>query len=93
MDIPGDTGTRVYRLCPEGGGEDCWNASLDTLVPTEEAPARLPRRAPGGTPQHGPAYAPWDDPFGSPDPSPSLRIRAERGMERFRKSAGTDGAA
>ncbi|MFJ9942012.1 hypothetical protein [Streptomyces erythrochromogenes] len=62
-------------------------------MPTEDAPAPLPRRSPGGTQQHEPEYAPWDDPFGSPDPSPSLRVRAELGMERFRKSAGTDGAA
>ncbi|MFB7979642.1 hypothetical protein [Streptomyces vinaceus] len=93
IDVPGDTGTTVYRLCPEGGGEDGWNTSLDTLVPTEDAPAPHPHRTIGDTRQHGPEYAPWDEPFGSPDPSPSLRVRAERGMERFRKSAGTDGAA
>lgn len=94
IDVPGDTGTTVYRLYAVGGGEEGWNASLDTLVPPEDAPAPLPRRAPGETVQKGPEYAPWGtDPFGSPDPSPSLPVRAERGMERFLKAAGTDGAS
>lgn len=35
VDVPGDTGTTVYRLCPEGGREDGWNASFDTLVPPD----------------------------------------------------------
>ncbi|MFI8338934.1 hypothetical protein ACIF8W_02430 [Streptomyces sp. NPDC085639] len=46
IDVPGDTGTTVYRLCPEGGGENGWNASLDTLVPTEDAPLRSPAGLP-----------------------------------------------
>ncbi|MFI1645789.1 hypothetical protein ACH4XT_02450, partial [Streptomyces avidinii] len=63
IDVPGNTGTTVYRLCPEGGGEDGWNASLDTLVPTEDAAVPLPRRATSDTIQHGPEHAPWDDPL------------------------------
>ncbi|MFE3760356.1 hypothetical protein ACFXPI_01100 [Streptomyces sp. NPDC059104] len=33
VNVPGDTGTTVYRLCPEGGGEESWNASFDHLMP------------------------------------------------------------
>ncbi|GHI68695.1 hypothetical protein Snoj_26130 [Streptomyces nojiriensis] len=93
IDVPGDTGTTVCRLCPEGGGERGWTASLDTLMPTEDAPAPLPHRTPGSTVQNLPKYAPWDAPFGTPDPSSSLRVRAERGMERFLRSTSPDGAA
>lgn len=91
IDVPGDTGTTVYRLCPEGGGEDGWNASLDTLMPAEDAPDPLASGAPGGTVQQEPEYAPWGDSVGSP--SSSLRARAERGLERFLRDAGTDGTA
>ncbi|WP_328300046.1 hypothetical protein OG389_21210 [Streptomyces sp. NBC_00435] len=77
IDVPGDTGTTVYRLCPEGGGEEGWNASFDTLAPPEDVP--------GGAAGQRPEYAPWTD---SPDPSPSLQARAERGMARFLGSAG-----
>ncbi|MGH3804516.1 MAG: hypothetical protein ACRDTD_31135, partial [Pseudonocardiaceae bacterium] len=93
IDIPGDTGTTVYRLCPEGGGDDGWNASLDNLMPAEDAPAPLPNLTPGSTLQQEPEYAPWDDTLGSHDPSPSLRARAERGMRRFLQGAGEDGAS
>ncbi|MGW6821198.1 hypothetical protein [Streptomyces sp. NPDC055005] len=94
IDVPGDTGITLYRLCPEGGGEDGWNASFTTLMPPEDAPAPLPHRTPrSSTVQDRPAYAPWDGPFGNPDPSPSLRVRAERGMDRFLRSASTDGTA
>lgn len=54
IDVPGDTGTTVYRLCPEGGGEDGWNASLDTLVPTGDAPVPLPHRPPAARCSTGP---------------------------------------
>ncbi|MEW2417536.1 hypothetical protein AB0953_27990 [Streptomyces sp. NPDC046866] len=92
--VPEDTGIAFYRLVPEGGGEEGWNASLDTLAPPEDAPAPLPQRMPGATVQHEPEYPPWADPFGdSPDPSPSLKVRAERGMARFLKSAVPDGVA
>lgn len=91
IDIPADTGTTVYRLCPEGGGEDGWNATLDTLMPADDAPAPLPHRNPGGALQQEPEYAPWDETPDGPDPSPSLRARAERGMERFLRGAGEGG--
>ncbi|WP_405442552.1 hypothetical protein OG373_34820 [Streptomyces avidinii] len=93
IDIPGDTGITLYRLRPEGGGEDGWNASLVTLMPPEDAPAPLPHKTPGSTVQDRSEYAPWEDPFGYPEASPSLRVRAERGMDRFLRSAGTDGTA
>ncbi|GHI84120.1 hypothetical protein [Streptomyces xanthophaeus] len=88
IDVPADTATTFYRLTPEGGGEEGWNASLDTLMPAEDAPRPLPCRTPGGAAQDEPEFAPWDDAFGSPDPSPSLQARAECGMQRFLKSAG-----
>ncbi|MEV6731009.1 MULTISPECIES: hypothetical protein [unclassified Streptomyces] len=96
IDVPEDTGTTIYRLRPEGGGAEGWTASLDTLMPAEDAPSQsLPRRAPGSTiqDQPEPEYAPWADPFGGPDPSPALQARAESGMRRFLKSADADGAA
>ncbi|MFJ3976173.1 hypothetical protein [Streptomyces sp. NPDC090021] len=94
MGTPEDTGITFYRLTPEGGGHDGWNATLDTLVPPEDVPAALPRRAPGAAVQPQPECAPWDDPFGdSPDPSPFLRTHADRGMDRFMQSAGADGSA
>lgn len=93
IDVPGDTGTTVYRLCPEGGGEEGWNASFDTLMPPEEAPAPPPSRTPGSTMQQEPEYAPGEDPFDSPAPSPSLQARAERGMRRFLRDPGPDGAS
>ncbi len=93
IDVPNDTGTTVYRLCPEGGGVAGWSASLDTLVPAEDAaPQSIPRRPPANEPQGQPEYAPWDA-SSSPDPSPGLRARAERGMERFSKSADEDDQA
>lgn len=91
IDVPGDTGTTVYRLCPEGGGEEGWNARFDTLMPPKGAPP-LPSRTPGSTVQQ-PEYAPGEGPFGTPDPSPPLRARAERGMQQFLRDTGADGAA
>ncbi|MFE5717625.1 hypothetical protein [Streptomyces erythrochromogenes] len=93
IDIPGDTGTTVYRLCPEGGGEDGWSASLDTLVPPEDVPAPFPHRPPTSTSGQEPEYAPWDDTLAGPGPNPSLRARAERGMERFLRGSGEGGTA
>ncbi|MFE3629053.1 hypothetical protein [Streptomyces goshikiensis] len=90
-DVPGDTRTTDYRLCPEGGGEEGWNAALDNLMPPQDAPARLPSRIPDSTVRQEPEYAPWEDPFTGPGPSPSLRARAERGMQRFLRAAGADG--
>ncbi|WP_332757327.1 hypothetical protein [Streptomyces sp. MT206] len=88
IDVPGDTGTTVYRLCPEGGGEEGRNAAFDNLMPPEDAPAPLTSRIPGSTVRQEPEYAPWED----PGPGPSLRARAERGMQRFLQDAGADGA-
>ncbi|MFJ3964133.1 hypothetical protein [Streptomyces sp. NPDC090036] len=93
IDVPAETATTFYRLTPEGGGEEGWNASLDTLMPAEDVPHPLPRRTPGGTGQDEPEYAPWNGAFDSPDPSAALQARAEQGMERFLKAAGEDGAA
>ncbi|MFJ5637603.1 hypothetical protein ACIQF5_33835 [Streptomyces goshikiensis] len=93
-DVPGGTGTTVYRLCPEGGGEEGRNAAFDNLMPPQDAPAPLTSRIPGSTVQQEPEYAPWEDlcPGPGPDPSPSLPARAERGMQRFLRAAGADGA-
>lgn len=91
IDVPGDTGTTVYRLCPEGGGEDGWSASLITLMPAENPPAPQFPRPSDSAVRHQPEYAPWDDRFGIPDPSPSLQARAERGLERFLRDTGADG--
>ncbi|MCX5155649.1 hypothetical protein ACWGCI_12725 [Streptomyces sp. NPDC054949] len=77
MEVPKDTGITFHRLTPEGGGEEVWNASVDTLMPPEDVPS--------GAAGQQPEYAPWAD---SPDPNPSLQARAERGMERFLGSAG-----
>ncbi|MFF4423421.1 hypothetical protein ACFY04_22020 [Streptomyces sp. NPDC001549] len=77
IEVPEDTGITFYRLTPEGGGEEGWNASVDTLMPPEDVPS--------GAAGQQPEYAPWAD---SPDPSPSLQARAERGMARFLGSAG-----
>ncbi len=93
IDTPEDTGTSVYRLCPEGGGGEEWSASFEALMPPEDAPAPLPVREPGAAAPSEPEYAPWDDAFDSPDPSPSLRERAERGWDRFLRRAGEDGAS
>ncbi|AWZ03574.1 hypothetical protein DRB96_26160 [Streptomyces sp. ICC1] len=93
IDVPEDTGTTVYRLCPEGGGEDGWTASLTTLMPAEDVPARLSAGTTDSAVRHQPEYAPWDDPFDIPDPSPSLQARAERGLERFLRDAAADGTA
>ncbi|MFJ3974616.1 hypothetical protein [Streptomyces sp. NPDC090021] len=93
IDVPNDTGTTFYRLCPEGGGTAAWSASLDTLMPAEDAaPQPIPRRPPARQPQGQAECAPWDA-SGSPDPSPGLRARADRGMERFWKSAAEDDQA
>ncbi|WP_266969378.1 hypothetical protein [Streptomyces sp. NBC_00424] len=40
MEAPKDTGITFYRLTPEGGGEDGWNASVDTLMPPRGRPQR-----------------------------------------------------
>ncbi|MGW7327670.1 hypothetical protein ACWGIU_03430 [Streptomyces sp. NPDC054840] len=77
IEVPEDTGITFYRLTPEGGGEEGWNASVDTLMPPEDVPSV----AIG----HQPEYAPWAH---RPDTSPSLQARAERGMARFLGSAG-----
>ncbi|MEU6313786.1 hypothetical protein [Streptomyces sp. NPDC047014] len=75
VDIPEDTGTTVYRLVPEGGGEDDWTAWLDTLMPVEDVFLSHSPPSPGSAVQQESEYAPWDDTLDSPGPR---RTRAEK---------------
>ncbi|MFJ9648094.1 hypothetical protein [Streptomyces sp. NPDC101206] len=73
MSLPEDTGTRVYHLRPEGGGED-WSARGDCLLPA--APPLEVRQH-----SHDPVRQLLPDlPQG---PSADLRARADHGLTRF----------
>lgn len=49
IDVPGDTGTTVYRLTPEGGDEDGWNASFGIGSVSTDLVAIEARKAMEGT--------------------------------------------